>query len=194
MRDRSRATIPGRLEPVPESLLFEPVAERPDLLAAPVAAALARPESPFRPGQVEVAAIAPEAADTATFCARYGVALDASANCVVVVGRRGQQSRLAACVVPSTTRVDVNGAVRRQLGMRKASFAPMDTAMAETGMAYGGITPLGLPDGWPLLVDSAVAKTPVVIVGSGCRESKLRLSGPLLAELPNAQVLDGLGH
>ena len=63
---------------------------------------------------------------------------------------------LAACVVLSTTRVDVNGVVRRRLGARKASFAPMDLAVGETGMEYGGITPIGLPASWPVLVDAAV--------------------------------------
>jgi prolyl-tRNA editing enzyme YbaK/EbsC (Cys-tRNA(Pro) deacylase) len=69
----------------------------------------------------------------------------------------------------------------------------MDAAVAETGMEYGGITPLGLPEGWPVLVDGAVAATDRVVVGSGVRRSKLLLPGKLLAALPGAVVLDGLG-
>lgn len=84
--------------------------------------------------------------------------LEWSANCVVEAGRRGGESTLAACVVLSTTRVDVNGFVRRQLGARKASFASVDTATGETGMEYGGIPPAD----WPLLVDSAVVDLPYV--------------------------------
>ncbi|WP_329370723.1 YbaK/EbsC family protein [Streptomyces sp. NBC_01483] len=136
----------------------------------------------------------PEWADTATFVEHYGKELlEQSANCVVVAGRRGGETTLAACVVLSTTRVDVNGAVRRQLGARKASFAPMETATGESGMEYGGITPIGLPGDWPVLVDSAVVELPYVLVGSGRRRGKLLVPGKAFAELPNVVVLEGLG-
>ncbi|UXX92419.1 YbaK/EbsC family protein [Streptomyces sp. AD2-2] len=136
----------------------------------------------------------PEWADTATFVEHYGQdLLERSANCVVVAGKRGGETMLAACVVLSTTRVDVNGVVRRQLGARKASFASMDTATGESGMEYGGITPVGLPAGWPVLVDSAVVDLPYVLVGSGRRRGKLLVPGKAFAELPGAVVLEGLG-
>ncbi|PZG98417.1 hypothetical protein C1I97_24765 [Streptomyces sp. NTH33] len=136
----------------------------------------------------------PRWADTAVFVEHYGRdLLETSANCVVVAGKRGGGTRLAACLALSTTRVDVNGAVRRRLGARKASFAPMDVATGETGMEYGGITPLGLPDSWPVLVDSAVVDLPYVLVGSGRRRGKLLVPGKAFAELPGAVVLEGLG-
>jgi prolyl-tRNA editing enzyme YbaK/EbsC (Cys-tRNA(Pro) deacylase) len=100
---------------------------------------------------------------------------------------------LAACLVLSSTRVDVNGTVRRHLGVRKASFAAMDVAVRETGMEYGGITPVGLPAGWPLLVDPAVVEAPYLVVGSGARRGKLIVPGKTLAALPGAVVLAGLG-
>jgi prolyl-tRNA editing enzyme YbaK/EbsC (Cys-tRNA(Pro) deacylase) len=169
---------------------FAPALSRPDLLAAPVAAALR--ELP-RSDEIEVAEIDPELADTAAFCERYGVSLEESANCVVIAGKRGGETRYAAAMVAATTRADVNGLVRRQLDVRKASFAPVDAVTAATGMEYGGITPVGLPADWPVLVDEAVAKTGSVVIGSGIRGSKLRLPGRLLAALPGAQVLPGLG-
>ncbi|MEV5356689.1 YbaK/EbsC family protein [Streptomyces sp. NPDC093516] len=136
----------------------------------------------------------PEWADTATFVEHYGrELLERSANCVVVTGKRGGEATRAACVVLSTTRVDVNNTVRRRLGARKASFAPMDTATGETGMEYGGITPLGLPAGWPVLVDAAVVDLPYVLVGSGRRRGKLLVPGKAFAELPGAEVVEGLG-
>ena len=136
----------------------------------------------------------PEWADTATFVEHYGrELLEQSANCVVVAGKRGGESMLAACVVLSTTRVDVNGVVRRQLGARKASFASMDIATGESGMEYGGITPVGLPADWPVLVDSAVVDLPSVLVGSGRRRGKLLVPGKAFAELPGAVVLESLG-
>ena len=65
----------------------------------------------------------------------------------------------------------------------------MDVAVAETGMEYGGITPVGLPAGWPLLVDAAVAATAYVVIGSGLRRSKLVVAGADLLRLPGAEVL-----
>ena len=84
--------------------------------------------------------------------------------------------------------------MRRHLGARKVSFAPQDVAVAESGMEYGGITPLGLPPSWPVLVDPAVAAAHLVVVGSGTRGSKLAVSGAALTALPAAEVLEGLGH
>ena len=171
------------------TLTWLPAADHPELLGDAVAAAL-----PAVPGPVWVARIDDELADTAAFTDAYAVPPEASANCVVVAARRAGQTTLAACVVLATTRADVNGLVRRHLGARKASFAPQDVAVAETGMAYGGITPVGLPAEWPVLVDAAVAAADLVVIGSGTRGSKLAVPGATLAELPAAEVLDGLGQ
>jgi prolyl-tRNA editing enzyme YbaK/EbsC (Cys-tRNA(Pro) deacylase) len=171
------------------TLTWLPAADRPDLLAPPVAAAL-----PALGGPAWVAEIDDELADTAAFTEAYGVPLEASANCVVVAARRAGQTTLAACLVLATTRADVNGLARRHLGARKASFAPQDVAVAESGMAYGGITPVGLPASWPVLVDAAVAAADLVVVGSGTRGSKLAVPGAVLAALPSAEVLEGLGQ
>jgi prolyl-tRNA editing enzyme YbaK/EbsC (Cys-tRNA(Pro) deacylase) len=178
------------------SLLIVPAADRPDLLAPPVAAALAQWKSTDADtvAEIGVAEIDPELADTAAFCARYQVAPAGSANCVVIVARRGGLTRMAACVVLATTRADVNGLVRRQLDARKASFAPMAEAVAATGMEFGGITPVGLPDDWPVLIDAAVAAAPRVVIGSGVRRSKLAIPGAALASLPGAVVLTDLGR
>jgi prolyl-tRNA editing enzyme YbaK/EbsC (Cys-tRNA(Pro) deacylase) len=113
---------------------------------------------------------------------------------VVVAGRRDGVERVAACLVLATTRADVNGAVRRLLDVRKASFLPTDRAVEETGMEYGGITPLGLPSGWRVLVDARVAAVENVVVGSGVRRSKLVLPGRVLAEVPAAEIVDGLAN
>jgi prolyl-tRNA editing enzyme YbaK/EbsC (Cys-tRNA(Pro) deacylase) len=111
-----------------------------------------------------------------------------------VSGRRDGLTRMAACMVLATTRADVNGLVKRELDVRKASFAPMDTAVELTGMEYGGITPVGLPADWPVYVDDAAAAQPWVVIGSGVRRSKLTLPGSALARLPAAAVLAGLGR
>ncbi|MUL42714.1 hypothetical protein FZ103_16315 [Streptomonospora sp. PA3] len=171
-------------------LKTEPARDRPDLLAAPVAAGL----DGWGPAERVLAApIDPELADTADCAATYGIPLGASANCVVIAAKRAGRVRMAACIVLATTRADVNGVARRHLGARKASFAPQEEAVAASGMEYGGITPIGLPQEWPVLVDEAVLEAGHVVIGSGLRASKLVLPGADLAELPNAETLSGLG-
>jgi prolyl-tRNA editing enzyme YbaK/EbsC (Cys-tRNA(Pro) deacylase) len=168
-----------------------PSLERSDLLASATAAALA--VWPLAE-QVGVAPIDADLADTAAFCAAYDVPLEASANCVVLAGKREGQVRMAACVVLATTRADVNGVARRWLDVRKISFAPMDDAVAMTGMEYGGITPIGLPADWPILVDLRVIEQPAIVIGSGVRRSKIVLPGEAIGQYPGVHVIEGLAN
>jgi prolyl-tRNA editing enzyme YbaK/EbsC (Cys-tRNA(Pro) deacylase) len=179
--------------PLPQigTLTSLPAVDRPDLLAAPVTAALKAWPAADRVAVVE---IDPDLADTAALTEAYDLPLTASANCVVVSGRRSGEERVAACVVRADTRADVNNLVKRTLDVRKATFLPTDRAVEETGMEYGGITPVGLPEGWRLFVDTAVTEIPVAIIGSGVRRSKLLLAGADLAHLPGVEVLDDLGR
>ena len=177
-----------------DTLELVPALSRPDLLAAPVLTALRGWEGQLPVERIAVAAIDPDVADTAAFSQRYGVPLDESANCVVIAGKREGVQRQLACVVLATTRADVNGLARRRLDVRKASFMAMDEAVVATGMEYGGITPIGLPPDWRVLVDAAVAAAESVVIGSGVRRSKLRLPGEMLAGLPGVEVVDGLGR
>ena len=167
-----------------------PALTRRDLLAEPVTEAL----ETHRVDDVRVAEIDPDLADTAAFCETYQVPLEISANCVVVAGRREGRQRVAACVVLATTRADVNNVVRKRLNVRKASFLAMEEAVDVTGMEYGGITPIGLPAEWLVLVDAAVVDIPYVVVGSGVRRSKIAIPGKALAALPSAEVVEGLGR
>lgn len=168
-----------------------PAADRPDLLAPPVRSAVAA----LPPGLALLATpIEPDLADTAEFCAHYGVPAAASANCVITLGKRSGEERFAAVIVLATTRADVNTAVRKHIDVRKISFAPMDTATGRTDMEYGGITPIGLPGGWPILIDAAVASAGPVVIGSGLRASKIVIDGADLARLPNAEVIEGLAN
>ena len=165
-----------------------PVLQALDLVAAPVREALERWSFADR---VRVGAIDPALADTAAFSEAYGVALADSANCVIISGRRAGEERIVACMVRADTRADVNRTVKRLLDVRKCSFHPMERAVEETGMEYGGITPVGVP-GWRILVDSRVIEIENAVIGSGIRGSKLVLPGRLLAELPGAEVVEGL--
>ncbi len=162
-------------------LTFVPASEAPELVAEPV--------RPHLDDGLWVSPIDPDLADTAAFCERYDIGLDISANCVVVEARRADRAWFAACLVLATTRADVNGIVRKRLGARKISFASMDSAVSLTGMEYGGITPVGLPADWPVLVDANVVDQERVIIGSGIRGSKLLAATEVLSSLPNAEVL-----
>ena len=166
-----------------------PATEHPELLGDPVARALAA--WPLA-SEVAVVEIDPGLADTAAMSAAYDVPMTVSANCVVVAGRRAGEERVAACVVRADTRADVNNLVKRELDVRKASFLSTDRAVEESGMEYGGITPVGLPGGWRLLVDSRCVDIDVAVVGSGVRRSKLLLPGARLADLPGAEVVETL--
>jgi prolyl-tRNA editing enzyme YbaK/EbsC (Cys-tRNA(Pro) deacylase) len=173
------------------SLESLPALDHPELLGAPVARALA--EWPYA-GEVAVVEIDPGLADTAAMTEAYDVPLTASANCVVVAGRRDGEERVAACVVRADTRADVNNLAKRALDVRKASFLSMDRAVEESGMEYGGITPVGLPPQWRVLVDAACLDIEVALLGSGVRRSKLLIPGHRLADLPGAEVIEGLGR
>ena len=135
----------------------------------------------------------PDFADTAAFCERYGVAPEDSANTIVVVGK-GDPKRYVACIVLATTRLDVNGAVRRRLGVKKASFAAAEETGELTGMLIGGVTPFGLPDELPIWVDAAVMARPSVVVGGGSRSLKVRIAPSDLLRLPGSEVVEGLAQ
>lgn len=133
----------------------------------------------------------PDFADTAEFCARYGVAPADSANTIVVASKRPPDV-FGVCVALATTRLDVNRAVRDSLGVKKLSFAPADVTLELTGMEIGGVTPFGLPPGLPVLVDAAVLEREEIVLGGGNRTSKLRMDPSQLRRLPDVRVIDGL--
>ena len=163
---------------------FEDVKQHSNLVAAPTDAAIKQYNLP----NVLVAEIDAELADTATFCEAYDIGMDVSANCVVVEAKRADKTWYAACLILATNRADINGVVRRHLDARKISFAPMDTATSLTKMEYGGITPIGLPADWQLIVDEAIPQKERVIIGSGIRGSKLLVESSVFANLPNTVI------
>jgi prolyl-tRNA editing enzyme YbaK/EbsC (Cys-tRNA(Pro) deacylase) len=179
--------------PLPRLAALEslPCLSHPELLAPPVYDALRD-----WPGASDVAVVEidPELADTAAMSQAYDLPMEWGANCVVVMGRREGEERIAACLVRADTRADVNNLVKRTLDVRKCSFLSMERAVEESGMEYGGITPVGLPEDWRLLVDDACLEIEAAVIGSGVRRSKLLVPGRLLGELPRAEVLAGLGR
>ena len=174
-----------------ERLSPGPALERVELLAAPVVAALRAWAGSVPVGEIEVVEIDPEVADTAAFCERYGVALDDSANTIIVVGKSDPRVYVA-CVVLATTKIDVNGAVRRRLGVKRASFASADETVELTGMMIGGVTPFALPAGLPLWIDERVMARGAVVVGGGSRSLKVRVSPEVFHSMATAEVVPDL--
>jgi prolyl-tRNA editing enzyme YbaK/EbsC (Cys-tRNA(Pro) deacylase) len=177
-----------------EDLHFEPAVKRPDLLPPPVNQLLKNWRGATPVEEILVTPIDAEYADSAKFCEHYGVDPEDGANCVIAVAVRGENRTFAACLIPVSCRADLNNVARKTLGAKRVSFAPLDEVLAETGMEYGGITPVGLPETYPILIDSRIAEMTRLIVGGGFRKSKLSISGKALAELPNALIVKELGR
>jgi prolyl-tRNA editing enzyme YbaK/EbsC (Cys-tRNA(Pro) deacylase) len=139
----------------------------------------------------EVLPCDPDFADTAAFCARYGIPPSESANTIVVASKKDPR-KYAACLVLATTKLDVNRKVAELLDVKKLSFASGEETVALTGMMVGGVTLFGLPAGWPIYIDSRIAALPSVVVGGGNRSSKLKLSPATLLSLPGSLLVEGL--
>ncbi|HYB44685.1 MAG TPA: YbaK/EbsC family protein [Candidatus Methylomirabilis sp.] len=141
----------------------------------------------------EVVEIDPAFADTAQFCERYGFPMEQSAN-TIIVGSKKEPRQYAACVVKASTRLDVNHAVRKLMGVARLSFAGAEETMALTGMMIGGVTVFALPEGLPIYVDEALMSCPWVILGGGSRSSKVKIAPDVFARLPGAAVIAGLAQ
>lgn len=133
----------------------------------------------------------PELADTADFCAAYDIPLEKSANAILVASRK-PEGHNAVCVVLAHTRLDVNGTVRKKLGVRKVSFAPAELTKELTGQEIGGVTIFGLPDDLPVWLDSRVLECDWVIVGAGSRSAKIKLDPSQLQGLSGYQFVEDL--
>jgi prolyl-tRNA editing enzyme YbaK/EbsC (Cys-tRNA(Pro) deacylase) len=130
-------------------------------------------------------------ADTETFSKHYGFPMANNANTILVASKRGPK-RFSACVLLATTSLDVNNAVKRQMGVSKASFANAEATAELTGMRIGGVTAFGLPADVPVLVDARVMERDWIILGGGNRTSKIKASPAILRHAPGMTVVTDL--
>ena len=133
----------------------------------------------------------PELADTAAFCAHYGVALENSANAILVRAKTGSE-KYALCVLLATHRLNTNHTVRKKLSARKVSFASAEQTRELTGMEIGGVTPLCLPPALPLWIDAAVMDCDYVVLGGGNRGSKIKVDPQILLLQADVEVVPDL--
>ena len=141
----------------------------------------------------EVLPCDPDYADTPAFCAKYGYPPDNSGNTIVVASKK-EPKKFSACVVKASTQLDVNKAVRKLMGVPRASFASAEDTAALTGMMIGGVTPFGLPDEVPLYVDEKVMELDYLILGAGSRSAKIRIDPRGLLQVPNVEIIPGLSR
>ncbi len=174
-------------------LNFESILKRLDLISPSVKKMAENWQGNTPIEDIWVTEIDPKYMGGLELCKNYGIPQSEGANCVIIEAVRGENKTLAACLIPvNCKRADLNGVVRKHLSARRVSLATLDDVLKQTNMEYGSITPFGLPEHWPILIDPRVASLKRVIIGTGLQKSKLSLPGEVLLELPNAQVLEGL--
>jgi prolyl-tRNA editing enzyme YbaK/EbsC (Cys-tRNA(Pro) deacylase) len=137
----------------------------------------------------EVLPCDPQLADTAEFCAHYGIPPENACNTIVVVVKT-EPRRYVACLVNATSKLDVNKKVSAIIGTKKLSFAASEETAALTGQMIGGVTMLALPADWPVYIDERIMSLDYGIIGGGNRSSKIKLAPDELRKIPNAQVAD----
>jgi prolyl-tRNA editing enzyme YbaK/EbsC (Cys-tRNA(Pro) deacylase) len=135
----------------------------------------------------------PDLADTALFCEHYNIPLDQSANAIMLASKRPHGVN-AVCLVLATHRLDVNGTARREMDVKKVSFASPEVTADATGMVMGGVTPFALPTDRDIavLVDAAILDRPWVIVGGGSRDMKIKVDPEVFSRMPNVRVVEDL--
>ena len=173
-------------------LSFNPVIENPCLVSRSIYDDIISKDWHCDKKDFLVAEIDPQYAGGMELCEKYQIDITKGANCLIVNGIRGKNKTFAACIVPVGYRYDMSGVVRKKMGVRQVSVAPLDYVLSKTQMEYGSITPIGLPSEWLMFIDPKVLIHKHIVVGGGLVKSKLLIPSKALLDIPNAQVLDGL--
>lgn len=128
-----------------------------------------------------------EWADTAEFCANYGIAIAEACNTIVVAVKTTPRTYVA-CLVRADMKLDVNRRLAVEVGSKKLSFASREEAAELSGQAIGGVTLVGLPPEIPVIVDVRVLDHERIIIGGGNRASKVRIDPRELTKIPGVRV------
>ena len=176
------------------TLIFQPVLDHPDLVAPSVLKAVQNWGGKTAPEEIKVAEIDPALCGGNDLFAHYNLDPLEGANCLVVEAKRGESKTLCACLAPVGYKMDLGGVLRKHVNARIVSMAPLDLVLQATQMEHGSVTPVGLPLDWRIFIDSHLKNSPRLIVGGGLKKSKLQLPLEALLELPQAEMLEGLGR
>lgn len=96
-------------------------------------------------------------------------------------------SRLALALVPATTTVSAKF-LARAVGGKKAHLADVASAERVSGSVTGAISPLGLRQELPVVIDEEVRLHPVVYVSAGRRGLEVSLDPQDLIAVTGARV------
>ncbi len=173
-------------------LEFNPVINNKELVAKSVCESIEKWNGKVPKDSFCVATIDPQYAGGVELCNYYDIPIEIGANCLIVEAKRSQQVWYAACLVPVGYRYNMTSVVRKALNARTVSVAPLDFVIEKTGMEYGSITPIGLPEEWKIFVDPLVMKNERIIIGGGLVDSKLSILSTAFLEMPNVVILDGV--
>jgi prolyl-tRNA editing enzyme YbaK/EbsC (Cys-tRNA(Pro) deacylase) len=102
---------------------------------------------------------------------------------------RDKGGRYVMACIMGDARLDPK-AVRAHLppGWRRLHFASADEILAVTSCVQGAVTPLGLPDGVPVVFDDAIARCEQVSISSGDPMAGLELRVRDLIAIAGAQL------
>ncbi len=139
-----------------------------------------------------VAKINPEFADGNKLCEQYDINKKIGFNCLIVECKRNDIVKYCALVVPIGYKYNMGSVVRKYTNSRVVSVASLEYVLEKTGMEYGSITPIGLPNDWMILVDPLIKEQEQIIIGGGLVTSKISLPTELFLKLPNVQILEGI--
>jgi prolyl-tRNA editing enzyme YbaK/EbsC (Cys-tRNA(Pro) deacylase) len=137
----------------------------------------------------ETVACREDLADTAAFCANYGVPISDACN-TIVVAMKTTPKKYVACLVRADMKIDVNHKLADAVGFKRISFASSEEAAQLSGQAIGGVTLVGLPDDVPVIIDKMVMERASIIIGGGNRTSKVRVDPHELEKLPNVRIAE----
>jgi len=175
------------------TLIFQPVLTHPALVAPSVLKAVENWQGQTARDEIKVAEIDPALCGGNELFAHYNLDPLEGANCLVVEAKRGDNKTLCACLAPVGFKMDLGGVLRKHVNARIVSMAPLDFVLEATQMEHGSVTPVGLPPEWRIFIDANLKDTKRLIVGGGLKKSKLQLPLTALLELPQAELLEGLG-
>lgn len=139
-----------------------------------------------------VAEINPEFADGNKLCEEYNIDKKQGFNCLVVECKRNDIIKHCALIVPIGYKYNMGSVVRKYTNSRIVSVAPLEYVLENTGMEYGSITPIGLPNDWMILVGPLIQDQEQIIIGGGFVKSKISLPTKLFLTLSNVEIVVGV--
>ena len=144
------------------------------------------------PDEILVAEIDPTCADGNTLCETYNLDHKMSIKCLIVESNDDDKEKVRAAILLPIDYKYSSSTVKKILESRDVTFSPLEEIIEATGMEYGSITPIGLPENYHILIDPLVLDNERIIVGGGLKKSKILMPSQTLLEIPNSKIVENL--